>query len=287
MPTEEGKFTFEDWRNHRQVDETSGLMMISLGENGYPPLHQIMSEKDDQILIEREIISENELQKIRGEQLKAVDRLFDHLKKKVENDAHNAIENASDIVPYLDQRLTNLKQQDQQFRKDYPSVSEKVFKGEDFSHLLDPDYYTDINQRFEMGVDQLELDEMKTPDELHPTDEAVLPHQTGKYINLVHEARETLIASLEFRLLLCEIELTEAELRQRDKAKEWEKLTRQAIYQTYWKKVKDGGIKEKIAYQEIESWLLDELGSTKEEIKKRFNIGLEQDNFIRSARNNM
>lgn len=275
------KYTFEDWLNDEEdffqdylpsLDET-----LNFGKTGNYPTSLLQNGEIEQV----------EYHKIREAQKSAYDLVINFHSEKQLKQLFNSLAQSPNKIKFLNHRKKLIESQ---LNSTDPEKLDAVYAGEWSALRLDPRSFKKIMERHEKGLEPLPL---RGVEENYLGIFGPHPHQ-----DIINSANISIETDKHFKLtvLFHELLAIEKELSKLDDQKiasnyrsdqASEKTTTKEIYQKYHDLYNDGqGMKQSAAYKQIENWLLNDLGLTKEEIKQNWNISLELDAFTRSARNN-
>ena len=287
----EKKYTFDDWVNEdvpsydEHIPQVEGI--VSAGKTGFYP----------DVLKTEDRIADDEFQKIKKAQKEAYDHVVGYHINECLAGLKEAYENAPIKKLFLNNRKNIIAEE---LQKADEKILTDVYAGKWSPYRIDSFSYREIMKRKKEG---------KTPNKLmgprpdiyeivgHVSKQSDLPHFE---IDLIDEHfRLTILFSeyVEIQRLLDELDGCTGNNRPRyssENAQQVElntsantKLSNMAIYKRYHQLFDDGrGFRQKEAYLQIEDWLLNDLGLTKEEVKVKFNITMDFDSFTRGARNN-
>lgn len=201
-------FRFEDWQNHTLVD--SHIYHVPTHPDVYDPaikdspLHAVMmSIYAQKVLVDGGYLPEEELKKIRTAQREAVSFLEDYHMKEAEERISHQEGNAEQSLDFFKQLKSRLDHQEKVNCKLYPGLTEQVYAGESFIHLLDPDAYTELLNLKNSNREPVSLKVMEPPEEFLPL-LATYEHRKG-YTETITVHRSMLQTMIEFKVLLDEV----------------------------------------------------------------------------------
>lgn len=286
--TNNSQYTFEDWvndqeptyyRNYPDLDET-----LEFGKSGFYP----------HILHKSEKISDEEFQKIRNEQKRVYDLVVNYHKQKRLDELQENLNNAPSKERYLKHRKSAIEEELQNADQD---ILGDVYSGKWSPYRIDSFTYREIIKRENEGKPPEVLRGLKPsflihvgpiPDpEMPPDWNTIVIDEHFKLTILYHEFMEIerLLQELEGKIATFNPVTTGGQVEHRDI--ESTEISKRVIYQRYHQLYEDGaGLKQTEAYQRIENWLVNDLGLSREDIKRKFNITMDFDSFTRGARNN-
>ena len=288
----EKKYTFEDWVNDQEAGYKTYMPEIDdtdiLGKTGYYPDHLKREGK----------ISEDEYQKIKEAQKKAYHLILDYNIKRNISELRQKFENAPVKKQFLEHRRQIIKER---ISNADEHLLQDVYAGSWNAQLINSFAYRGIMKwqkegkylkiRPELniaGFDTARFNFFKKPpdpdDELNPARfEFFRKPDPDPDI----EAMNQIAVDEHFQLTILYQELIEIERQLNIIGGEKVEVSKRAIYNRYHQLYDNGiGFTQKVAYQLIEDWLINDVGLTKEEVKEKFSITLEFDSFTRGARNN-
>ena len=284
----EENYTFEDWvndqeptyyRNYPDLDET-----LEFGKSGFYP----------HLLHESGKITDEEFEKIRNEQKRVYDRVVNYHKQKRLEELQESLNNAPSKERYLTHRKSAIEAELQKADQD---ILNDVYSGKWSPYRIDSFTYREIIKREDEGKPPEELKGLAPSSLMHtgpipdpgmpPDWNTIVVDEHFKLTILYHEFMEVerLLQEIEGKAATTVPVGTGGQVEHRDI--ESAEISKRVIYQRYHQLYEDGaGLKQAEAYQRIEDWLVNDIGFSTEDVKRKFDITLEFDSFTRGARNN-
>lgn len=276
-------YTFEDWLEDKiPVDHEN----IPVTDNTYT---YVLSGNYPDYLFQKGELTQQEYKKIRDAQHWAFQKVKSHFFNALEYKMVDVHIKSPDSKAYFELRKARIEKELQEYED---QELEAIYAGYWSSYRIDCHTYKKIKERDEKGKPQ----QMLTGHQQSIFD--VIPSVEDKsIIPPVMIGESPIIEDRYFKGLLLARELYEINDYQEEKnwiystetnsETESADLSKEKIFQRYHELYKDGaGLKQTVAYQQIEKWLIEEQKLTVKEVKDRFGITLEFDSFTRSARNN-
>jgi len=262
------KYTFEDWL---------------IDEELFTP--EYIPEMDDTIevkktdsflvrLLETNQLDRVEFDKIRAAQSKAFNIVKEFHFNKMDEAILNTLASSINKNQYLRKRIGNIEIE---LNSVNPKMLELVYAGKESYSDINGQVYTEILRRSEQGLDQDRIKNIV----LKQTENNKATDNTAEYFKAL-----LLVYELE-RLNHYLHQGNESEVTEKSVSEIKSRLTKQDIFKKYHLLYNDGlNMKQEAAYEQIEDWLLNQLGFSEQEIKKQFNITMGFESFTRNARNN-